>query len=68
MKKLMDNKWTKLLFATSIILSAIPSIATDLTYGHQGVWTHYGMVIVGVLYFIQSGLWAIDVLKDYNKD
>ena len=68
MKKLMDNKWTKLIFATSIILSAIPSIATDLTYGHQGTWTHYGMVIVGVLYFLQSGLWAIDVLKDYNKD
>ena len=64
----MDNKWTKLIFATSIILSAIPSIAADITYGHQGVWTHYGMVIVGVLYFIQSGLWAIDVLKDYNKD
>ena len=64
----MNNKWTKLIFATSIILSAIPSIATDLTYGHQGTWTHYGMVIVGVLYFLQSGLWAIDVLKDYNKD
>ena len=64
----MENKWTKLIFATSIILSAIPSIAEDIAYGHQGTWTHYGMVIVGVLYFLQSGLWAIDVLKDYNKD
>ena len=36
------------------MVSAIPSIYQDFTYGHQGEWTHYGMLMVGLLYFIES--------------
>ena len=58
MKNFMKNKWVKLL------LSAIPSIYQDFTYGHSGSWTHYGMLIVGLLYLIESLLWVIDIWKD----
>ena len=68
MKKFLDNDITKLVFAISIIASAIPSIYQDLTYGHQGTWTHYGMVLVGILYFIETSLWTLDVIKDWKKD
>ena len=68
MKKFLDNNITKLVFAISIIASAIPSIYQDLTYGHQGTWTHYGMVLVGILYFIETSLWTLDVIKDWKKD
>tara|TARA_R110001583_G_scaffold120296_1_gene271571 strand:+ start:767 stop:1060 length:294 start_codon:yes stop_codon:yes gene_type:complete len=63
MKKLLNNKWVKLLFSLSIMLSAVPSIYQDFTYGHSGEWTHYGMMVVGVLYFIESTLWTLDIWK-----
>ena len=68
MKKFLDSNITKLVFAISIIASAIPSIYQDLVYGHQGTWTHYGMVLVGILYFIETSLWTLDVIKDWKKD
>ena len=64
MKKFLENKWIKILFSLSIMLSAIPSIYQDFTYGLQGEWTHYGMMIVGVLYFIESILWTMDLWKN----
>jgi len=62
-KSFLDNKWVKVIFSLSIMLSAIPSIYQDFTYGHQGTWTHYGMALVGVLYFIESLLWTLDLWK-----
>ena len=64
MEKFMKNRWVKLLFSLSIMLSAVPSIYQDINYGHSGTWTHYGMLIVGLLYFIESLLWVIDIWKD----
>tara|TARA_R110002110_G_scaffold61995_8_gene173498 strand:- start:693 stop:899 length:207 start_codon:yes stop_codon:yes gene_type:complete len=63
LKNMMDNKWVKMIFSFSIILSALPSIYQDFTYGHQGVWTHYGMMLVGLLYLIESVLWTVDIWK-----
>ena len=59
----LNNKWTKLLFSLSIMLSAVPSIYQDFTCGHSGEWTHYGMMLVGSLYFIESVLWTLDIWK-----
>ena len=59
----MNNKYVKLLFSLSIMGSAIPSVYQDLTYGHQVEWTHYGMILVGILYFIESTLWTLDLWK-----
>ena len=67
MKTFMKNKWVKILFSLSIMLSAIPSIYQDFTYGHSGSWTHYGMLIAGLLYLIESLLWVIDIWKDGSK-
>ena len=39
----------------------------DFTYGHSGVWTHYGMMLVGVLYFIESLLWTLDLWRQENN-
>ena len=59
----LNSTYIKLLFSISIMGSAIPSIYQDFTYGHQGTWTHYGMMLVGVLYFIESLLWTLDLWK-----
>lgn len=67
MKNFMKNKWVKLLFSLSIMLSAIPSIYQDFNYGNSGTWTHYGMLIVGLLYFMESLLWVVDIWKDGSK-
>ena len=64
LNKYMNNKWIKLLFSLSIIGSAIPSVYQDFMYGHQGVWTHYGMILVGLLYLIESVLWVLDIWDD----
>ena len=52
MRKFLNNKYIKLLFSIAIMGSAIPSIYQDFTYGHSGEWPHYGMMLVGLLYFI----------------
>ena len=57
------RKVIKVIFSISIMGSAIPSIYMDMTYGHQGTWTHYGMMLVGVLYLIESTLWTLDLWK-----
>ena len=59
----MKNKYIKIIFSIAIIGSALPSVYQDLTYGHQGQWTHYGMMLVGILYFIESTLWTLDLWK-----
>ena len=48
MKKFLNNKLVKFIFSISIMGSAVPSIYQDFTYGSQGEWTHYGMILVGV--------------------
>ena len=45
-------------------MSAIPSIYVDMTEGHNGVWTHYGMVLIGLFYMIESVLWVVDIWKN----
>ena len=65
-KSVLNNKWVKLLFSLSIMGSAIPSIYQDFTYGSQGEWTHYGMMLVGALYLTESVLWTLDLWKEKN--
>jgi len=62
--KFIDRKWVKLVFSLAIMGSALPAIYQDFTYGHQGEWVHYGMALVGALYFIESTLWVLDVWND----
>ena len=61
------HKYVKLCFSFAILGSAIPSIYQDFTYGHQGTWTHYGMGLVGILYFIESLLWTLDLWKSNSE-
>lgn len=64
MKKFLKNKWIKCIFSISIIGSALPAIYQDFTYGHQGEWTHYGMMLVGLLYLIESVIWTLDIWEN----
>jgi hypothetical protein len=66
MKQFLEHKYTKLLFSFSIMGSAIPSIYADFTTGYSGTWTHYGMILTGILYFIESSLWTLDLWKKNN--
>ena len=66
-KSFLENKYVRLLFSFAIMGSAIPSIYQDFTYGHQGTWTHYGMGLVGILYFIESLLWTLDLWKSNSE-
>jgi hypothetical protein len=61
MKKVLNSKWVKLIFSFAIIGSAVPAVLQDFTDGHQGIWTHYGIMLVGILYFVESILWVISV-------
>ena len=63
----LEHKYIKLLFSFAIMGSAVPSIYLDFTYGHQGTWTHYGMALVGILYFIESLLWTLDLWKSNTE-
>jgi len=62
--KYLDNKYVKILFSISIIGSALPSIYQDFTCGNSGVFTHYGVLLVGISYLIESILWTLEVWKN----
>ena len=64
----LKKGWVRFLFSVSIMVSAIPSIYQDFTYGHKGEWTHYGMMLVGILYFIESLLWTLEIWQNYKKN
>ena len=64
MKKFLNGKIVKGIFSIAIMGSAVPEIYQDFTYGHQGEWVHYGMVLVGALYLIESVLLTIDIWED----
>jgi len=51
----MNNKLVKLLFSISIIVATIPSIIQDFEQPVNG-WTHYGLLFVGLSYFLESTL------------
>ena len=38
----------------------------DIYYIVHREWTHYGMMLVGVLYLIESVLWTLDLWKENN--
>ena len=59
----LNNPIIKALFSISIIGSAIPSVYMDFSQGHSGHFSHYGMMLVGILYGIESTLWTLDVWK-----
>ena len=63
LKTLTSRGIYKLIFSISIMGSAIPSIYQDFTQGNEGSWTHYGMILVGILYFIESLLWTYEIWK-----
>ena len=67
LKLFLENKYVRLLFSFAIMGSAVPSIYQDITYGHQGTWTHYSMGFVGILYFIESLLWTLDLWKNDSE-
>jgi hypothetical protein len=60
--KLMNNKLVKLLFSITIIVASIPSIIQDFEQPVNG-WTHYGLLAVGLSYFLESLLWVLDIWK-----
>tara|TARA_R110000824_G_scaffold199025_1_gene383079 strand:+ start:379 stop:573 length:195 start_codon:yes stop_codon:yes gene_type:complete len=64
MKKFLSRKIVKGIFSLSIMGSALPAIYQDFAYGHQGEWVHYGMILVGALYFIESILWVLDIWEN----
>jgi len=59
----MNKPWIKLLFSIAITVSSIPSIYKDFTTGMGDSWTHYGMLLVGVMYFLQSLFWILDLYE-----
>lgn len=61
--KILNNKLVKVLFSISIIVSTIPSIITDFNQGVNNGITHYGVLMIGIMYGIESLLWIMDLWK-----
>tara|TARA_R110000772_G_scaffold79130_1_gene169420 strand:+ start:432 stop:614 length:183 start_codon:yes stop_codon:yes gene_type:complete len=59
----MNNKWVKLIFSISIIVSSVPSIIDDFSGVVNNGWHHYGMLFIGINYLLESLLWVVDLWK-----
>ena len=62
--KFLNNKWVKLIFSISIIISSFPSIIQDFQEGVNNGVTHYGVLLVGINYLTESLLWVLDLWKE----
>tara|TARA_R100000951_G_scaffold96245_1_gene85470 strand:+ start:62 stop:466 length:405 start_codon:yes stop_codon:yes gene_type:complete len=64
----MRKPWYKIIFSIAIIIAAIPSIVTDIREGFSGNYTHYGTLLVGISYFIESLFWVMEMwIEDINR-
>jgi len=61
--KFLNNKFVKLIFSISIIVSTIPSIIQDFNEGVNNGYVHYGLIMVGIMYCMESLLWILDIWK-----
>jgi len=60
---ILNNKIVKILFSISIIVSTVPSIIQDFNEGVNNGYTHYGLIMVGIMYGIEGLLWIMDLWK-----
>lgn len=61
--KILEHKLIKILFSISIVVSTIPSIIQDFNQGVNNGYTHYGVIMVGIMYGIEGLLWILDLWK-----
>lgn len=64
-KNVIQNKWVKLVMSLLIIISAIPTILQDIENQDINKFEHYGVMLVGVFYFLQA---LIDLLEIWLDD
>jgi hypothetical protein len=60
LKRLLENRWTRLLFSLAIIASAVPDVIADFS-APSGSWTHWGMLLIGLGNLVENVLWIGDV-------
>ena len=64
----MRKPWFKVIFSIAIIIASIPSVVTDIREGFSGTYTHYGTLLIGISYFIESLFWVLEMwVNDINK-
>ncbi len=64
----MRKPWFKVIFSIAIIIASIPTVITDIREGFSGTYTHYGTLLIGISYFIESLFWVIEMwISDVNK-
>lgn len=57
----MKNNWFKIIFSIAIIVASMPSVITDIKEGFSGTYTHYGTLLIGISYFIESAFWVLEM-------
>ena len=64
----MRKPWFKVIFSIAIIIASIPTVITDIREGFSGTYTHYGTLLIGISYFIESLFWVIEMwIEDINR-
>ena len=64
----MRKPWFKVIFSIAIIIASIPSVVTDIREGFSGTYTHYGTLLIGISYFIESLFWVLEMwVNNVNK-
>ena len=64
----MRKPWFKIIFSIAIIIASMPTVITDIKEGFSGTYTHYGTLLIGISYFIESLFWVLEMwITDVNK-
>lgn len=60
LKKILKSKYLKIMLSLGIVLSAVPTVISDFTNNDSNGFEHYGLIMVGVIFLIQS-------IKDFSE-
>jgi hypothetical protein len=53
-KKIMNNKITKVVMSILVVTSSIPTIIQDLEDKQVNTFEHYGVMLLGMFYLFQT--------------
>lgn len=53
-KKIIKSNYVKLIMSVLIVASTIPTVISDFTNDENNGWEHYGLMLIGIFYMIQS--------------
>ena len=59
--RIVSHPMTKIIFSLAIIISSVEGIYLEFREGFEGLKIHHGVMILGIMMFLENLLWILDI-------